>query len=74
MFLYITENPNLFLRGIGIGDEYRIWNDYSENQVIPFDQWKGNLSIQDFFGTLISAGDAIYYIKTVPFNDGRGEL
>lgn len=27
------------------------------------------MSIQDFFGTLISVGDAIYYIKTVPFND-----
>ena len=68
VFVYYRKS-NLFLRGIGIGDEYRIWNDYSENQVIPFDQWKGNLSIQDFFGTLISAGDAIYYIKTVPFND-----
>lgn len=68
VFVYYRKS-NLFLRGIGIGDEYRIWNDYSENQVIPFDQWKGNLSIQDFFGTLISVGDAIYYIKTVPFND-----
>lgn len=28
VFVYYRKS-NLFLRGIGIGDEYRIWNDYS---------------------------------------------
>lgn len=68
IFVYYRKS-NLFLRSIGIGDEYRIWSDYKENQIIPFDQWEGNLTTQDPFGTLKSVGDAIYYIKTVPFND-----
>lgn len=68
LLLYYRKG-NFFLNTLSIRDEQGIYNDYSSNQTVGFEQWKGALTPVYPQGRLVTAGESIFYIVTVPFNE-----
>lgn len=70
VILYYRQG-DFFLNASGIKDEAGIWGDYLENQTVRIEEWKGSLTIVCPQGSIIRAGDAVYYIVSVPFNETK---
>lgn len=70
VILYYRQG-DFFLNTLSIRDEQGIWGDYPDNQTVPFEEWKGKLTTFCPQGSMVSVGDAIYYIVTVPFNEKK---
>ncbi|MBT9777058.1 helix-turn-helix domain-containing protein [Clostridium sp. MCC353] len=68
LLLYYRKG-NFFLNTLSIRDEQGIYKDYSSNQTVGFEQWKGALTPVYPQGRLVTAGESIFYIVTVPFNE-----
>lgn len=70
VILYYRQG-DFFLNASGIKDEAGIWGDYLENQTVRIEEWKGSLTIVCPQGSIIRAGNAVYYIVSVPFNETK---
>lgn len=60
---------NFFLSPLSIRTELGIYQDYTENQNISFEQWEGRLTRLFPQGSLLTLGNALYYVVSVPFNE-----
>ena len=60
---------DFFLTPLSIRTERGIYEEYGTNQTVGFDEWKGKLTKRYFQGRLITAGNSIFYVVTVPFNE-----
>lgn len=63
------QKGDFFINSQSIRSEQGIYEDYKDNIVIPYEEWKGTLTRRYEEGQLARTGDFIYYGITIPFNE-----
>lgn len=68
IILYYRQG-DFFLNPNSIRTERGIYEDYVTNKTVEFEEWSGHLTGLNPKGRLMTVGDSVFYIVTVPINE-----